>query len=57
MSPVFGENNLATARKDGVIPVHDSHRAGTRLVTLSYESKGPDSRNVSEDKNGAMRVS
>jgi hypothetical protein len=27
---------------------------GTYLVTLSYESKAPDSQNVREDKNGMM---
>ena len=27
---------------------------GTYLVTLSYESKTPDSQNVREDRNGTM---
>jgi hypothetical protein len=35
---------------------HVGHQAGIRLVTLSYESKAPDSQNVSEDKNGTIRV-
>lgn len=33
---------------------HVGHQAGIRLVTLSYESKALDSKNMREDKNGTI---
>jgi hypothetical protein len=34
--------------------MHAGHQAEIRLITLSYESKAPDCKNVSEDENGTM---
>jgi hypothetical protein len=35
--------------------MHAGNHAGIRLIKFRYESKAPDSQNVSEDRNGTMR--